>query len=589
MADPNKQTMGAVLQKDGVLFRVWAPFASSVSVEGAFNNWQSAPLQPESNGYWSTLVKGARAGQEYKYAITNGDQQLLKNDPYVRQLTTNNGNSLIIDPHYDWGSEQFQPKPTANQVLYEMHIGTFNRIDPATSGTFETAAAKLDYLADLGVTTIELMPVGSMPEDRGWGYATDYIFAVESLYGGRHGLLDFVKAAHSRDIGVILDVVYNHFGPDDKLDLWQFDGWQQDNKGGIYFYNDDRSTTPWGETRPDYGRDPVRQYILDNVRWWLVDCHLDGLRLDSTIYMRNTQGQNNDPAHDIAEGWTLLQAVTDLARKVNPRALLIAEDSGSNEYLTKATSDGGAGFTAQWAVDFPHLLRQALDSPSDEQRDIASLASRLASLVAQPLQQVVYSDSHDSAANGGARLDEEISPGNTGSIFARRRSLLAAALVLTAPAIPMLFQGQEFMEGGSFNDWQALSWEKSEQFAGIVLAHKHLIALRQNQYNHCAGLLGASLAVLHQNDNPKVLAYHRWQQGGPSDDVVVVLNFSNQVLTDYELPFPKVGIWRVRFNSDWKGYSPDFTETASHDVTVADDSAAITIGPYSALILSQDS
>ena len=130
------------------------------------------------------------------------------------------------------------------------------------------------------------------------------IYAVETLYGGRYQLLEFVKAAHEKGIGVILDVVYNHFGPDKNLDLWQFDGWNQDGKGGIYFYNDWRAKTPWAETRPDYGRPEVQQYILDNVRLWMHDCRLDGLRIDSTIFIRNAKGHaNDDPDNDLTDGW----------------------------------------------------------------------------------------------------------------------------------------------------------------------------------------------------------------------------------------------------------------------------------------------
>lgn len=586
----SKKNVGAIVHKTGVDFCVWAPFATGVAVTGSFNNWQAVPMNNGGDGYWSLTIKGAVPGQEYKFVIMNGDQVLYKNDPRALQVTTTDGNSVIAGSDFEWEDDEPRAFAQNQSVIYEMHVGTFNRPDPATNGTFESAIDKLDYLAELGVTTIEVMPVNSMPMDRGWGYAIDYLFSVESLYGGRHGFMEFIKAAHAHGMAVILDVVYNHFGPDDDLDLWQFDGWSENDKGGIYFYNDWRSSTPWGETRPDYGREEVRQFLLDNASMWLTDFRLDGLRMDSTIFIRNVKGNNDDPGNDIPDAWHLLQKLTDVARKINPQAVLIAEDVGANEYITKDAGEGGAGFGAQWQVDLPHTIRSALSAVNDSDRNIHAIADQLGKRFnGDSFKRVVYSDSHDSAANDGAkRLNEEISPGQPASVYARHRSLLAAGLTLTMPGIPMLLQGEEFLQGGNFNDWQALDWDNAEQFKGIVLAHKHLIGLRRNLHGNTAGLLGQSVNVLHLNDEAKVLAYHRWDQGGTGDDVVVILNFANKTLTDYRLNFPRSGTWTVRFNSSWKGYSPDFKEAAISDVQVDSDSGSLTLPPYSVLILSQD-
>jgi 1,4-alpha-glucan branching enzyme len=589
MGTRNKKDIGAVLHKDGVAFRVWAPFAEAVAVTGSFNNWAKAPMASEGDGYWFVDIKGARAGEEYKFVIKSGDRELFRNDPRSLQLTTDAGNSVIVDPKFHWGDDTFIPAPVNQRVIYEMHVGTFNREDAATQGTFQTAIQKLDYLTELGINTIEIMPIGSMYKDRGWGYASDYIYAVESLYGGRHEFLEFVKAAHHKNIAVILDVVYNHFGPDTSIDLWQFDGWSQDGKGGIYFYNDWRRATPWGDTRPDYGRDEVRQYITDNVRMWLADCQVDGLRVDSTIFIRNVKGNNNDPGNDLPDGWRMLQEVTAMTKKVSPSALAIGEDTSGNEYITKPVNEGGAGFSAQWEVGFPQLMRDMLVAVNDADRNLETLRAALTqNYNGDCFQRVIYSDSHDSAANGGARLNELISPGNAGSVFARRRSLVAAALVLTSPGIPMIFQGQEFLEDGPFNDWDGLNWDKAEQFAGIALAYKHMIALRRNMYGNTAGLTGRAVNVLHLNNNAKVMAYHRWDAGGPGDDVVVVVNFANKVQENYKVGFPREGKWTVRFNSDWDGYSPDFKNTTTSEVQVDGGTGAVNLGPYAILILSQN-
>ncbi|HSX46108.1 MAG TPA: alpha-amylase family glycosyl hydrolase [Candidatus Saccharimonadia bacterium] len=585
-----KKDIGAIVHKSGVSFRVWAPFAERVALTGSFNGWGETELSSEGDGYWACMVRDARAGQEYKFVIKNGEQTYRRNDPRALHFTTSTGNSVIVDPAFNWRGDTFTPPPVEQQVVYELHVGTFNRPDPAISGTFQSAAEKLDYLAELGVNMVELMPISTMLMDRGWGYAIDYIFAVESLYGGRHGFLEFVKAAHQRGIGVILDLVYNHFGPDNSLDLWQFDGWHQDGKGGIYFYNDWRAETPWGSTRPDFGRQEVRQYILDNVRQWAHDCRVDGLRLDSTIFIRNVKGYNNDPGNDLPEGWELMQRLNAMARKINPSILTIAEDVAGNDYITKPTSAGGAGFSAQWELNFQHALREALASDDPAKINLASISGELGKRYNDdPFQRVVYMDSHDTAANGAARFNETIAPGKSDEVFARRQSLLAAAITLTAPGIPMLFQGQEFMQGGSFNDWECLDWQRAERFGGIVQAYQHLAALRRNLGGVSAGLTGRGFNLFQFDEDNKVIAYHRWQDGGPKDDVVVIVNLGNRLLKDYSLSWPRNGIWRVRFNSTWKGYSRDFKEVKVADVSVEEGRGNLVIPPSSAIILSQDS
>jgi 1,4-alpha-glucan branching enzyme len=588
MEQHREKEVGAILHENGVTFRVWAPFAKSVAVTGSFNNWGRSDLNKEEDGHWSNEVFGGLAGQEYKFIIDSGNGELFRNDPNGLQMTTDAGNSVIADRSFDWENDNFNAPNFNEQVIYELHAGTFNRPDPAESGTFETIMAKLDYLKELGINMVELMPISTMANDRGWGYATDYIYSIESSYGGRKQFLEFVKAAHKKGIGIVLDVVYNHFGPSGALDLWQFDGWSQDGHGGIYFYNDWRSETPWGATRPDFGRLEVRKYITDNVRMWMRDCHLDGLRVDSTIFIRNVKGHNNDPANDLSDGWGLLQEITSVAKEINPRSITIAEDVSGNEYITKSVDLGGAGFSTQWEVGFPHILRDALDVVDDANRNLTAISDSLTRRYNNDVfQKVIYSDSHDSAANGGARLQEEISPGDATSVFARKRLLLASAIVLSAPGIPMIFQGQEFMQGGAFNDWQALDWKRAEKYSGIVSAHKHLIALRKNDNGNSKGLCGQSINILHLNEESKVLAYHRWENGGANDDVVVVINFANREQKDYWINFPRPGTWNVLFNSNWQGYSPDFENIGNVEQVQADNgSCKLDLGPYSVQVFS---
>ena len=578
------------MQKSGVVFRVWAPFADNVELTGSFNNWTNAPMDSEGDGYWSAFVKGAQAGQEYKFVIKNGDNTYYRNDPRALHFPTSAGSSVIASSDFDWEDDAFHPIPAEQQVIYEMHVGTFNRPDPAITGTFRDALEKLDYLAGLGINMIELMPISTMMMDRGWGYAIDYIFAVESLYGGRLGFMKFVKEAHKRGIGIILDVVYNHFGPDTNMDLWRFDGWYNDDKGGIYFYNDWRAETPWGNTRPDFGRPEVQQYILDNVKSWVHDCRVDGLRVDSTIYIRNVFGQNNNPDSDLPEGWKLLQRINSVAKKINPGVVTIAEDVAANEYIVKPIESGGAGFSAQWELGFPECFREALSSNDPAKINLTGLLGALPRRYNDNyFERVIFIDSHDSASNNGAaRFCEEIAPGKTGELFARKQVLLAVAILMTAPGVPMIFQGQEFMQPGSFNDWQGLDWQKANKFAGIVEAYRHLIRLRKNSDNVSGGLTGQGMNLMHVDEANKVIAYHRWNTGGPRDDVVVIVNFAGRLQRDYNLGFPVNGFWRVRFNSGWHGYNPDVKPTVILDPVVENGSGTITLPPATALILSQD-
>ena len=589
MSSKHKKEVGAIMRKSGVSFRVWAPFADSVKLTGSFNNWTEQDMDSENDGYYSTMVRGAVAGQEYKFVIYRGKDRFVRNDPRALHYTTSAGSSVIVDPEFDWENDSFTPLPFNEQVIYELHVGTFFRPDQAMSGTFSNVSSKLDYLVELGVNMIELMPIGSMLMDRGWGYAIDYIFAVESLYGGRRGFLEFVREAHKRGIGVIVDVVFNHFGPDSNLDLWQFDGWHNDNYGGIYFYNDWRSETPWGNTRPDFGRAEVQQYILDNIKMWVLDCHVDGLRMDSTIYLRNVKGHNNDPSNDLPEGWYLMQSINNLARKLDPTVITIAEDVADNEYIVKPTKEGGAGFSAQWELGFPFAFRSALHSSDKQAIDLTGLYSELTRRFdGDVFKRIIFADSHDSAANGGARLNEVIAPGKADGLFARQQSLIAAAIIFTAPGIPMLFQGQEFMQGGNFNDWQCLDWQNATDHVGIVNAYKHLINLRKNIYHNTAGLMGQNINLIHVDENNKVIAYHRWSNGGPGDDVMVIANFSNELHKEYYLGFPNNGTWTVRFNSSWKGYSSDFKGINVAEVKVDTGNGSIVLPPQSVIILSQD-
>ena len=203
-------------------------------------------MAPEESGYWFSVVENATYTQEYRFGIVNGENQFTRIDPYAIAVTNSMGNGILSDLEFDWGSTDFHASPKNELVIYEMHIGTFNVQRKKKPATLDDCIHRIDYLAKLGINAIELMPCAEFAGDFSWGYNPAHLFAVEQAYGGPLALKRFVKAAHERGIAVIQDVVYNHFGPSD-LSTWQFDGWSENGKGGIYFYNDWRSTTPWGD------------------------------------------------------------------------------------------------------------------------------------------------------------------------------------------------------------------------------------------------------------------------------------------------------------------------------------------------------
>ena len=346
--------MGANPSANGVTFRVWAPHAQSVAVAGDFNSRSTTanPLALEgSNGVWSGEVVGATVGQHYKYYLLVNGTGLWRNYPYAREIdSTHTPPDSVIHPFdYTWADGQFQMPSWNELVIYEIHIGTFAAAGPPV-GRFADAKARLPYLRDLGVNAIEVMAAGEFTTDTSWGYNPAYIYAIEQSFGGINAFKDFVEAAHQHGIAVIFDVVYNHLGPELGEDgLWQFDGWSQDGYGGIYLYNDGRAWTPWGDkNRPDYRADyggEVRWYLQENVLIWLDHRHVDGLRWDATAYIRKVHG-DSDPADDIPEGWSLMQWINNEIDAHTPWKISIAEDLKDNEWITKDTSAGGAGFDA---------------------------------------------------------------------------------------------------------------------------------------------------------------------------------------------------------------------------------------------------
>jgi 1,4-alpha-glucan branching enzyme len=388
-------------------------------------------------------------------------------------------------------------------------------------------------------------------------------------------------------MGVIVDVVHNHWGPSD-LDTWCFDG-ECYGAGGIYFYTDDgRRESGWGP-RPDYGRAEVRDLIVDNALMWLREFRADGLRWDSTVNIRKASGV------DLADGWGLLQRVNDAVDASQPWKIMIAEDLQNDSWLTRTTGAGGAGFDSQWDGGFFHPVDAAIIAQDDASRDMNAVAGAIGHVDhGKAAPRVVYTESHDEVANGKQRIPEMIWPGNAASYYSRKRSTLGAALALTVPGIPMLFQGQEFLEDGYWADTDPVDWSKATSHADILRMYTDLIALRRNVSGRTRGLTGDSVNVFHVNNGDKVIAFHRWDRGGAGDDVVVIANFSERAFPSYDIGLPRTGTWHVRFNGDARVYGADFANTTSNDLTAQTGGVdglpyrgTVGVGPYSIVVLSQ--
>ncbi len=585
-----KAGMGAWVDGGDTTFRVWAPNATSVTIAGSFNGWSgtATPLAWEAGGTWSVDVPGDQRGETYKYVI---DGTLWKNDPRATAVTNSVGNSIITAPSvYSWSS--FTMPGWHELVIYEMHVGTLNDTPGGTPGTWQSAILKLDHLDDLGINAVKVMPIAEFAGDFSWGYNPAHPFAPETAYGSPIDMKDFIDECHQRGIAVIIDIVYNHLGPSD-LDMWRFDGSHTGSYGGIYFYQDWRAVTPWGHTRPDYGRGEVRSYLRDNALYWLTEFNADGLRWDSTVNIRT---QNNGGGGDIPDGWSLMQWINDEIDTAMPWKISIAEDLQNNDWITKATGAGGAGFDSQWDAAFVHPVRAAVIESNDANRDMWAVRDAIAKIDnGDRLKRVIYTESHDEVANGHARVPEEIWPGNAASWASKKRSTLGAGLVFTSPGIPMIFQGQEFLEDGYFQDTDPLDWSKAATHAGIVNLYTDLIGLRKNAGGKTAGLRGNGVNVHHVNNTNKLIAFHRWDNGGSGDDVIIVANFSSTGYSSYNIGFPSAGTWKVRFNSDWNGYDSGFGNWNAYDTTAVSGAkdgmsfnANVGIGPYTVIILSKD-
>ena len=443
---PKRNAIAAqtVVRGEGVRFRVWAPKCAKVEVvlEG---QGSAVILRPEEGGYFAGHSESARAGWLYRFRL-DGSETVYP-DPASRfQPQGPHGPSQIVDPGaFKWTDQGWRGVAREGQVIYEMHIGTFTQ-----EGTWQAACRELPELAATGITMLEVMPVADFPGKFGWGYDGVNLFASTRLYGSPDDFRRFVDAAHALGLGVILDVVYNHFGPDGNyLKLF----------ADAYFT--DRYANEWGDAinfdGPDSG--PVRDFFLANAAFWIDEYHLDGLRLDAT-----QQIFDSSPDHILVE---IAQAVRAAGQQ--RRTYLVAENEAQDARLVRSRDAGGYGLDALWNDDFHHSAAVALTGHREAYySDYEGRAQEFISaakwgylyqgqryswqkarrgtpaLDLEPDNFVCFLENHDQVANSGRglRLHQQTSPG-------RHRAMTGRCCCL-GPATPMLFQGQEFGASNPF-------------------------------------------------------------------------------------------------------------------------------------------
>jgi len=584
------------LSSGGHSVKVYAPHAWAVSITGSFDGWipDAHRLTWSGGGWWEGNITSAAGtnllypSAPYKIEMNtgqHGENTVWRGDPWSRQQNgVTMGNSMVYDDnHFKWTDHDFVMPDWNQLVIYELHVGTFGRQSGESDvATLDMCIQKLDHLVELGINAIELMPVAEFDGDADWGYTSAYLYAVEHAYGGPDAFKRFVNACHARGIAVLLDVVYNHLGPMD-LPIWQFDGWSANNLGGIYFYNDERAQTPWAHTRPNYGQEHVRDYLLDNAAFWLDTMHCDGLRVDGVSFIRLWGGDlGRAGAVFNPEGESFLKSLTGSA--VSRQKLLIAEDLQSNATLTADIQDDGLGFDSQWDNRFAYDVRNLVSKQHDESLNMSSLKGSILADLGGGLRRTVYVESHDTASHG--RLPAKISAEPTA--VSRKLTALATAIVMTTPGIPMLFQGQELFLQETFSASTPMDWTKRHSEAGVFALHRDLVKLRRNLQGKSKGLTGSGVSI-STNESSKVLVMSRWDQHGTGDDVLVAFNFGAQSVSNAPLEFPAHGTWELAFNSDSSAYWNEATSAVPETVVahLSDDGnvrGSTMLPPYACVI-----
>ena len=596
---PSPILQGANLLDDGsgATFKTWAPAAREVRIRwdytqnstGEWYHQQEARLTKLDGGQWGGFVPGIKAGERYMFYVVgpDGGTEGVKRDPYARDLTDKpawpNCQCLLCDAdRFPWHDAGYRTPPYHELIIYQFHIGTWYIPRNKHKGSFLDVIEQLPYLKSLGINAIQPLPVVEFPTMFSLGYnGVDY-FSPETDYGIQKddpALDDHLQTAnallhqvdpsltpytrqdiegtpnqlrllvdlfHLHGIAVILDVVYNHAGGNfTDQGLWFFDGQAKgDHNDSLYFTNHGWA----GGLVFAYWKSEVKQFLIDNALFYLNEYHVDGFRYDEVSVIRNEGGEH---------GHLLCQYITDTCHYVKPQAIHIAEHWPVEDHIVRPTAAGGSGFDATQNDGLREALRDAIREAAGGSTHFVDM-DRIARELGSPRltdnwRAVQCSENHDIVyRNRGQRIARMADGNDSRSWYARSRSRVALGLTLTAPGIPHIFMGQEFLEDKQWHDdpgssfqiwWDGLASDRA--MADFLRFSRELISLRRNR----PGLNGSGLKVFHVHNANRVLAFQRWVPN-EGHDVVVIASLSENSHHDYRIGFPTAGYWQEVFNSD---------------------------------------
>lgn len=622
--------MGGTLVPGGATFRVWAPRANAVYVSGVFNGWtqdSASQLNPISGGHWVGFIPGLRDGDEYLFFVDGRGTDGYKRDPRARQLTFvpafPQANCLLRNPFdFPWHETGFRPPAFHDLVIYQLHHGAFYHSRGNAFGKFLDVVDRLPYLASIGVNAIEPLPIGEFPSEFSLGYNGTDIYSPENDFGeaddtrlrqyfdlansllrqrglAAYGSIDLLRTSdnqlramidlcHIFGIAIIFDVVYNHAGGGfDNNSLYFLDRMPFGNNNDSLYFTDQGFS---GGLVFAYWENPVKQFLIDNAKFFYQEYRIDGFRFDEVSTM------------DRFGGWLTAQHMTDTLRSQKPEAILVAEYWPINDYVVRPVSDGGAGFDGSWHDGIRNTVRQAIAQATGGASASVNLDPLANAIENNGLRNrwrsVQHVENHDIVRQGRepriARLADST---NSRSWYARSRSRVATGLLLTAPGIPLLFMGQEFLEDKQWNDTFAdsLFWAGLEGGDKIMADHlrftRELVSIRRRH----PALRGEGVRVFHVHNGNRVIAFQRWVEG-VGRDVIVVATLNESTYFNYSVGFPSAGRWIEVFNSDvYDGWVNPMTAGNGGGVDVFGGtmhglpaSAAITIPANGLLVFARD-